>query len=77
MDKRWPTHVKHDVRIPIVERSIALLWPSNDVELLHPPDLQSLCFPCILPCCFLVSRLFTNALLELKNVRISIEDRRD
>lgn len=66
--------MQDDIRIAIIERSIALLGPVHNGELLDPPDLETRSSSCLVPSVLLISRMFVNPFLDLQEE--SVKSRR-
>lgn len=63
--KDMNTHIKDDVRIPVIESPKGLRRPQFNLKLLDAPDLETLLLPSTLPCRFLVAAVLSNVFLEL------------
>lgn len=57
--------MQDDIRIAIVERSVAFLGPVHNGELLDPPDLETRTTSDIVPSVLCISRMFMNPFLDL------------
>ena len=59
------THMRDDVRVPVVEVPVVRLWPLLDGEAFDAPDLQAGLRPRNIPCWLLVSGMLSDLLLKL------------
>lgn len=61
-------YTQNDVRVSVVEGSITLLWPRDNMKVFDPPNLQANILSRLLPRDFGVSCVLSDAFFELKPV---------